>query len=337
MLVAFLDPIEPRLADFPATYLPGHEVIAAPESGKLPDGIEAAEAVVWSSYPVDAALIDSLQRLRLMQRIGVTRAKGDPSRALTKGIPVAVTPWGVSDRVALHTLALTLAVLRRIVDGHHAVHAGLNPEGLPPIEQVGMTPTINWVRWQDVETLNDKTVGIIGFGEIGACFARMLPPFNCRVLYNKRHRLGAEHEAHWGVEYAALDDLLRQSDVVVSFVPYTEESRKMLGARELRLMKPSAIFVNTGRGNTVDEAALVEALRERRIRAAGLDVYAVEPLPLDSPLLALENVVLTPHTAGGVHGWINTFERIAENLRRVEAGRPVLYPLGAADPPPFAG
>ena len=335
MLIAFLDPLEQRLSEFPSRYLAGHETIVAGEPGRLPEGVENAEAVVWSSYPVDGALISSLPRLRFMQRIGLTRAKGDASAALRAGIPVSVLPFGVSDRVALHTLSLTLAVLRRIVDGHRAVHEGLNPEGLPETEQVGPTPTVNWVRWPDVDTLNDKTVGIIGFGEIGACFARMLSPFNCRVLYNKRNRLSAKQEAYFGVEYAALDDLLANCDVVVSFVLYSEESRKMLSRREFGLMKPSAIFVNTGRGNTVDEAAMVEALRERRIRAAGLDVFPVEPLPLNSPLLTLENVVLTPHTAGGVQGWMNTFQRIAENLRRVEAHEPVLFPMRPDDPEPF--
>ncbi len=179
---------------------------------------------------------------------------------------MSVLPYGVSDRVALHTLSLTLAVLRRVVDGHQAVHEGLNPEGLPETEQVGPTPTVNWVRWPDVDTLNDKTVGIIGFGEIGACFARMLPPFNCRVLYHKRTRLSPEHEAYYGIEYAGLDEALSQSDIVVSFVPYSEDSRKMLGAREFGLMRPSAIFINTGRANTVDEAAMVDALRTKRIR-----------------------------------------------------------------------
>jgi phosphoglycerate dehydrogenase-like enzyme len=333
--IAFLDPLEQRLAEFPAKYLAGHEALVASEAGKLPDGVESVEAVVWSNYPVDAALIASMPKLRLMQRIGLTRAKGDATAALAAGIPVSVLPFGVSDRVALHTLSLTLAVLRRIVDGHRAVHEGLNPEGLPETEQVGPTPTVNWVRWPDVDTLNDKTVGIIGFGEIGACFARMLQPFNCRVLYNKRNRLSPRHEAHFGVEYATLDELLSRSDVVASFVPYSEESRKMLGASEFGLMRPSAIFINTGRGNTVDEGAMVDALRSRKIRAAGLDVFPVEPLPLSSPLLTLDNVVLTPHTAGGVQGWINTFERIAENLRRVEAGEPVLNPMRADDPEPF--
>ena len=335
MRIAFLDPLEQRLTEFPSQYLAGHEAIVAPEAGKLPEGYEKAEAAVWSNYPVDAALIGSMPKLRYMQRIGLTRAKGDATAALTAGVPVSVLPFGVSDRVALHTLSLTLAVLRRVVDGHHAVHEGLNPEGLPETEQVDPTPTVNWVRWPDVDTLNDKTVGIIGFGEIGACFARMLPPFNCRVLYNKRNRLSPQHEAYFGVEYATLDDVLSRSDVVVSFVPYSEDSRKMLGAREFGLMQPSAIFINTGRANTVDEDAMVDALRSRRIRAAGLDVFPVEPLPLSSPLLTLDNVVLTPHTAGGVQGWMNTFERIAENVRRVEAGEPVIFPMRPDDPEPF--
>jgi glyoxylate reductase len=333
--IAFLDPLEARLAEFPSQYLHGHEVVVATAAGEPPDGYEDAQAAVWWNYPVDAALIASMAKLRFMQRIGLTRAKGDAAAALAHGIPISVLPFGVSDRVALHTLSLTLAVLRRIVDGHKAVHEGLNPEGLPETEQIGPTPTVNWVRWPDVDTLNDKTVGIVGFGEIGACFARMLPPFNNRVLYNKRNRLSPRHEAYFGVEYASLDDLLSQSDVVVSFVPYSEESRQMLGPREFGLMKPSAIFVNTGRGNTVDEAALVDALRSKRIRAAGIDVYSVEPLPLSNPLLTLDNVVLTPHTAGGVQGWTNTFERIAENVRRVEAGERVMYPMRADDPEPF--
>ena len=111
MLIAFLDPLEQRLAEFPSQYLAGHEAIVAPEAGKAPEGYENAEAAVWSNYPVDAALIDSMPKLRYMQRIGLTRAKGDATAALTKGIPVSVLPFGVSDRVALHTLSLTLAVL----------------------------------------------------------------------------------------------------------------------------------------------------------------------------------------------------------------------------------
>src|SRR5262249_32014982 len=145
--------------DFPSQYLASHRVIVSSLPGSPPQGFEEANALVWSSYPLDAKLINSLPNLKFLQRIGLTRAKGDAVPALAKGIPVSVLPFGVSDRVALHTLSLCLAVLRKIVEGHHAVHEGLNPEGLPATEQVGPTPTVNWMRWPDVDTLNDKVVG----------------------------------------------------------------------------------------------------------------------------------------------------------------------------------
>ena len=335
MRVAFLDPLEARLAEFPQRYLGGHQVLLPDAPGRLPAGLEDAEALVWWSYPVDAGLIESQLRLRFMQRIGLTRFNGDAGAALSRQIPVSVLPFGVSDRVAFHTLALTSAVLRKLIPSYQAVLNGVNPDNVPE-KETGAPAEVNWARIPDVDTLNDKTVGIAGFGEIGACYARLLQPFNCRILYYKRHRMSAAHERFFGVEYAGLDDLLRRSDIVTSFVPYTEESRKMLGDRELRLLKPSAIFINTGRGNTVDEQALISALQERRIAGAGLDVFAVEPLPRSSPLLALDNVVLTPHSAGGIQGWMNTFERIRENLRRVQAGEPVLLPMRDDDPGPIS-
>jgi gluconate 2-dehydrogenase len=128
--------------------------------------------------------------------------------------------------------------------------------------------------------------------------------------------------------------VLSSSDIVMSFVPYSEDSRKMLGSRELGLMRSDAIFINCGRGNTVDEAALIDVLRNNRIAAAGLDVFAIEPTPTSNPLLSLPNVTLTPHSAGGVQGMQNTFDRIAENLRRVAAGREVIQPMRPGDPQP---
>jgi phosphoglycerate dehydrogenase-like enzyme len=334
MRIAFLDPLEPRLAEYPSRYLGGHDVLLTTPPGTLPEGIEAAEGVVWSSYPVDASLIHRLAKLRFMQRIGLMRAKGDATAALAKGIPVSVTPHGVSDRVAQHAMALTLDVVKKITQGHIHLHAGRNPDNLPEEEAGGPANALNWTRTPDVGTLNDKTVGIIGFGEIGACFTRLLKPYNCRVFYFKRTRLEPDMERYFGIEYASLDGLLDQSDVVQAFLPITEETRKMLTGREFARMKAGSIFINVGRGNTVDENALIEALRNGPVGFAGLDVYAVEPLPMTSPLRTLENVVLTPHAAGGVFGMNNVFERIAENLRRVEAGEPVIFPLQRGDPQP---
>jgi phosphoglycerate dehydrogenase-like enzyme len=331
--VAFLDPLEARLAEFPKTYLREHDVLVSTAAGEPPAGYKDAEAVVWWTHPVDGAFLGRMPRLRFVQKVGIMRGKGDATAALAKGIPVSQIPFGVSDRVALHAMSLTLALLRKLLPGHRAVLAGTNPDNLPEVE-AGGAAQVNWARVPDVDTLNDKTVGILGFGEIGACYARMLAPYDTRTLYYKRTPLSAHQARYFGVEYASMEDVLRQSDVLLSFVPYSEESRKMLGARELALLKPSALFVNCGRGPTVDEVALYEALRDGRIAGAGLDVFFVEPLPAESPLRELDNVILEPHSAGGTPGWQNTFERIAENLRRVEAGRTVIQPLRQGDPQP---
>ncbi len=235
-------------------------------------------------------------------------------------------------------------MFRGFLASHDAVLKGTNPANLEPVEQPGPANTLNWARLPGIQSLYFKTAGIAGFGEIGACLALLLRPFQCRVLYNKREPLTKAQEAFFGVEYAALDDLLRESDAVSNLVPVTNATRGMLGEREFGLMKPTAYFVNTGRAATTDETALIKALAEKRIAGAGLDVFSFEPLPLEHPVKHLSNVLLTPHTAGGggtpervaggLGGWIDTFERFAENLRRVEAGRPVLSPMAATDPPP---
>ncbi|HLF77456.1 MAG TPA: NAD(P)-dependent oxidoreductase, partial [Dehalococcoidia bacterium] len=321
-----------------------HEVMAAPAKGELPEGWQSAETVVWSQWPVDAALIAAMPNLRFMQRIGRFRAQGDPAAALQRGIPVSVLPHGTSGRVAEHTLALIMGLFRGLLASHESVLKGTNPAGLAPTPQLGGPPGLNWARLPGLQSLFLKTIGIAGFGEIGACLALLLRPFGCRVLYHKRTPLTHEQEAYFGVTYASLDELLSTSDAVCDLVPVSDATRSMLGGREFGLMKPSAYFVNTGRAATTDEEALVAALSEGRIAGAGLDVFSLEPLPTDHPFTRLPNVLLTPHTAGGggtpervvggLGGWIDTFERLAENLRRVQAGEPVINPMLPTDPTP---
>src|SRR5690606_12776874 len=192
MKLAFLDPLEARLADFPKTYLGGHEVLTTSQAGTLPDGIEDAEAIVWWSYPVDKGLIERLPRLRFLQRIGHVRTRGDTTAALARGLPVSALPHGVSDREAQLALALTLAVLRQVRWGHNAMIEGANPNNYPEEETGVPASAMNWTGTPWPDTLNDKTVGIVGFGEIGASFRRMLRPFDCRVLYHKRTQLSLE-------------------------------------------------------------------------------------------------------------------------------------------------
>jgi len=323
MRVAFLDPLETRLHDFPAKYLPSpdFEVLTTETRGQLPEGWQTAEAAIWSETPLDAALIGQMSRLRFLQRIGWFRARGDATAAMERGIPVAVTPYGVADRVAQHALTLTLMLLRRMPAALEALAKGANPDGLPELPAESPQNTVNWARIPDIASLNDKTVGIVGFGEIGAALARLLGAFQTRTLVFRRRGLSPEQEAFYGVHWMPLDDLLRESDVVVSFVPGIPEARNLLAVRELGLMKAAAYFVNCGRALCVDESALIAALREQRLAGAALDVFAIEPLPLSSPLRELSNVILTPHSAGGIGGWTDTFARLRSNLDAVRLGR----------------
>jgi len=323
MRLAFLDPLETRLHDFPAKYLPApdFEVLTTETRAQLPEGWQTAEAAIWSETPLDRELIEQMPRLRFLQRIGWFRARGDATAALNQGIPVAVTPYGVADRVAQHALTLTLMLLRQMPAALEALATGANPDGLPELPAESPQNTVNWARIQDIASLNDKTVGIVGFGEIGAALARLLGPFRTRTLAFRRRGLSPEQEAFYAVHWTSLDDLLRQSDVVVSFVPGIPEARNLLAAREFGLMKPASYFVNCGRALCVDEPALVAALRERRLAGAALDVFPIEPLPLSSPLRELSNLIMTPHSAGGIGGWTDTFARIRSNLDSVRAGR----------------
>jgi len=319
MQICFLDPLEERIKDFPTQYLAGHQVsYANGQPGEVP--ADAEVLVTWSGL-LDRDLVSRLPNLRLVQRIGYFRGGGDLQSAAERGVAVSVWPHGVLNRVAMHTLMFMVALGRNLISSHELTIEGVNEIGMEPTFADQRPIAMNWPKVANVSTPANKTLGIIGFGEAGACLAHLAAPLDMEILYFKRNRLTPEREAFYGVEYAPLDDLLRQSDYVATFVPYSQESEKTFGAREFALMKPTAYFLNTGRANTTDEGALIGALRSGRIAGAGLDVFSYEPLPPDNPLPTLRNVVLTPHNAGGIGGWHDVFERIAANLRRVEAGR----------------
>jgi len=322
MRVLFLNPLEERLREFPGRFLPSPEFhVRLPEAdGRLPDDLQDVEACVYWDHAVGRQLLDRMPALRFIQRVGRYRSTGDLTAAFDRGILVSATPYGVLARVAQHTLMLMLALARNLVASHEAVIQGENKIGMAP-EYAGEKPlAFNWAKVAGIGSLFDKTLGIVGFGEAGSVLAELVQPFEVDVLYYKRRRLTPGQEWYYGVEYAELDDLLSRSDYVATFVPYKDENRGMIGEHEFRLMKPGSIFLNTGRANVTDEAALIRALKEGRLAGAGLDVFSLEPLPHDTPFRDLPNVVLTPHVAGGVGGWEDTFERIARNLRLVRDG-----------------
>ena len=173
-------------------------------------------------------------------------------------------------------------------------------------------------------TLRGKTIGILGLGNIGRSVARLLQPFDVKVLAYSPRAEASTVPAE--VELAGLDDVMARSDLVCICIAVTPQNRQLVNDRTLALMKRSAYLVNVARGDAIDEPALVRVLRERRIAGAALDTFAQEPLPMDSPLRSLDNVILTPHAVGYTKENVDSLRRAAvENVRRVLAGQPPLY------------
>jgi lactate dehydrogenase-like 2-hydroxyacid dehydrogenase len=205
------------------------------------------------------------------------------------------TPHVLNESTADFGWALMMAAARRVTESEHFLRAG------------------KWQKWSYDSFLGvdvyGSTLGVIGMGRIGQALARRASGFNMRVIYHNRSRVAPEIEAQLNAEYASKEDLLKRADHVVLVLPYSKESHHTIGAAELALMKPTATLTNIARGGIVDDAALIEALRDKRIAAAGIDVFEGEP-NLDPGFLALENVVLTPHIASATE----TTRRAMANL-----------------------
>lgn len=220
-------------------------------------------------------LLEQLTDVRIIAQTGNHAYHVDIAAAEARGIVVAKAAGGFSTGAAELAIGLALAVLRHIPDADRAVKDGRWPAPLG-------------------RELSGKTMGIVGLGHVGRHVARLARAFGMRVLAWTR-RPDAAAAAEVGAEHVDLDALLSESDVVSIHATLAAETRGMIDARRLALMKPAAILVNTARGPIVDERALVAALAQRRIAGAGLDVFDTEPLPPGHPLTTLRNVVLTPH------------------------------------------
>lgn len=263
-----------------------HEVSVWPEDDPPPrealiDALRNADGLLTMvTDRIDGELLDAAPRLRVVAQMGVGYDNIDVAAATQRGVIVTNTPGVLDETTADLTFALLMALARRLPEGERAVREGTWPSWRPA-----------WLLGKDV---HDATLGIVGMGAIGTAVARRARAFRMRVLYWSRTRK-PDVEADLGVEWRSLDELLRESDFVSLHVALTPETRGLIGAHALSLMKDDAILVNTARGPIVDTAALIEALREQRIGGAALDVYDREPLPLDDPLLTLDNVLLAPH------------------------------------------
>ena len=283
-------------------------VCAMSEHARFAELLPATEALWHLLEPVTADVVAAAPRLRLVQKIGVGVNTIDLEAARRNGIAVCNMPGTNTQAVAEMTLLLMLGALRRISQLDAATRAGRG--------------------WQLPADLQDnygevcgRTVGLVGYGAVLSRLAPVLRALGARVLFASR---GEKPNAVG--ERRPLADLLAESDVISLHVPLTPETERLIDAEAIARMKPGAVIVNTARGALIDEAALVDALRAGRIGAAGLDVFEAEPTPPGSALLALDNVVCTPHLA-----WLTreTLERslavAIENCRRLAAGDELLH------------
>lgn len=300
----------------------GHEVQTWPEP--LPPPADALAAALAESDGALTTVVDRISpemiqassRLRIVANMAVGYDNIDPAKAGGLGVWVTNTPGVLAETTADFAWALLMAAARNVVASDRDTRAG------------------GWKTWSPTGFLgpdvHGATLGIVGLGEIGQAMARRATGFGMRVLYASRSPKRAA-EVALGCTNAGLDELLRGSDFVTLHTPLNAETRGLIGRRELALMKPSAILVNTSRGPVVDQDALVDALRAGAIAGAALDVTDPEPLPVEHPLYGFSNVIITPHIASASLATRSKMAAMAaDNIIAVLDGR---EPLNAVNRP----
>ena len=282
-----------------------HELSVA----ELAHHVADVEAIIpMGAHPIPEAVIAAAPRLRIVAVAAAGYNIVDVAAATRRGILVTNTPGVLTETTADMAWALMLGVARRVPESDRFVRAG-------------RWTGVYWSQLMGTD-VHGATLGIVGLGRIGQAIARRAQGFGMRVLYHKRNR-DLEAERSVGAEYRPKAELLREADFVVLSIPLSPETRHLIGAAELALMKPTAFLVNVARGPVVDEAALVEALRTKRIAGAGLDVFEEEP-KLHPGLLGLENLALTPHIGSASRATrLRMATRAAENcVAALEGHRP---------------
>jgi gluconate 2-dehydrogenase len=269
--------------------------------------LPAAQGLIGSSFRIDEAVLAQAPQLEVISSISVGIDNYDLAALARRGIRLFNTPGVLTETTADMIFALVMATSRRIVELALHVREG------------------RWTRNIDESLfgwdVHGKTMGILGYGRIGQAVARRAAlGFGMPVLYHNRGAVDLP-ELSGRVRQAALDTLLAESDIVVSTLPLTDETRGLMDARRFASMKPGAIFVNGSRGAIVQEDSLVEALDNGHLRAAGLDVFATEPLPLDSPLRTHPRVTALPHIGSATHETRHAMAQLAtSNLLQAFAG-----------------
>lgn len=308
MRVVMLDPAAPDRLDRIRPFLPeGWEIstAASREPGDQVAALSGAAFGITGDVPVTREMM-ALQELRAIHKWGVGYDNIDLEAARQHGVRVLRTTGSNAVAVAETTLGLILALNRNIVRGH-----------------VGILDS----RWRKGELsptsmrLSGKTVGIVGMGYIGKALARLLKGFECTILYTKRTRLTAAEEIEAGVRFVPIEELLQTADVVTLNCELNASTRNLINGETLALMKSDAILVNAARGGVMVEEDVAEAIRNGRLRGVGVDVFAVEPLPSDNPLIGLDRVITTPHVGAiSADSFAPSITRMIGNLHAIARG-----------------
>ena len=274
-----------------------------------------ADALYAKARRTTKRIIDGLERCKVIALGSVGVDLVDVAAATARGIPVANVPDTFIEEVADHAMTLILATYRRVITMDRFVRDGRWPEGRPFLYRF--------------PRLMGQTLGFIAFGHVARAVAVRARPFGVRMLAYDPY-VEELVMSQYGVEPVSLDELLRRSDIVSMHAPATRDAHHMLGEQQFRLMKREALFINTGRGATVDEPALIKALQEGWIAAAGLDVLEQEPVAPGNPLLRMENVVLTPHVASASDRFDPARRRrVGQEIALVLSGR---WPMSCVNP-----
>ncbi len=304
--------------------LPGAiDVTVCGDEATLDRSVRTADVIVLQTATLDAARLEACAgRARLVQQFGRLTHNIDVAAAAQLGVPVANLMRLSTLSCADHVTALILAMGRQLLSAHRSVVARHDPAQTPAFAEDPPRNKFNWAGIRGFRVLAQSTVGFIGLGEISSLVAQRLRAMGARVLYYKRTPLRADEErGYGGIAYAPLDDLLAQADFVTLQVPYSAETEKFAGRDFFSKMKRGAYLINGARGGLVDEQALYDSLRNGHLSGAALDVYRYEPIPPDCPLLMLDNVLWTPHIAGGDPDYmIVETEAVLRNIAKVVRG-----------------
>jgi phosphoglycerate dehydrogenase-like enzyme len=255
-------------------------------------------------------MVQKCPNLRLIQVTSAGTDRYDKPALAEMGVRIANNGGGNAVAVAEHTVMLIVMAYRRGAVQVLDTYGGRWDQRMRGVDL------------HQFHELTDKTVGIVGLGNIGREVARRLQGWGCNLVYYDILEFPPELERDLNVERVDLDELVRTSDIITLHVPLTVQTRAMIGEREFQMMKPTAVLINACRGPVVDEQALYDALKSNRILGAAIDVTEVEPTPVDNPLMGLENVSITPHVAGyTIEARYKTLALAVENTARLAAGQ----------------